>query len=230
VPGATVWSLTPGAGDGQTRVLPDGCMDVVRIGGRLLVAGPDTRAHITTIDGPGGPVIGIRFHPGVGPSVLGLPADRVRDERIGLDDVWPAALVRGLSQRVADDARPAATLERALLDMIARRRGSRPPHPLAPAAVRAVVAVLAFTGRVDDAADAAGIGPRQLHRAALAAFGYGPKTLARVLRMQRALALARNGTALADVAAECGYSDQPHLSREVTALAGASIRQVLRQR
>ncbi|MEV5769093.1 helix-turn-helix domain-containing protein, partial [Micromonospora sp. NPDC052213] len=51
-------------------------------------------------------------------------------------------------------------------------------------------------------------------------FGYGPKTLARILRMGRALALARAGTPLAEVAARCGYADQAHLTRDVRDLAG----------
>jgi AraC-like DNA-binding protein len=57
----------------------------------------------------------------------------------------------------------------------------------------------------------------------MAAFGYGPKTLARVLRMRRALRLARGGVSLAEVAARCGYADQAHLAREVKDLAGVPI-------
>jgi AraC-like DNA-binding protein len=38
--------------------------------------------------------------------------------------------------------------------------------------------------------------------------------------MQRALALARTGTPLAEAAARAGYADQAHLTREVRELAG----------
>ena len=62
-----------------------------------------------------------------------------------------------------------------------------------------------------------------MHRRSLAAFGYGPKTLARILRFQRALALARAGTPLAEVAVRSGYADQAHLAREVRALAGVPL-------
>nr|WP_230416296.1 helix-turn-helix domain-containing protein [Micromonospora tarapacensis] len=51
-------------------------------------------------------------------------------------------------------------------------------------------------------------------------FGYGPKTLARILRMRRALALARTGVPLAEVAARTGYADQAHLTRDTRALTG----------
>ncbi|GGM29030.1 hypothetical protein GCM10012279_54650 [Micromonospora yangpuensis] len=65
-----------------------------------------------------------------------------------------------------------------------------------------------------------GLGPRLLRRRCQAWFGYGPKTLARILRMRRALALARCGTPLAEVAARSGYADQAHLTRDVRDLAG----------
>ncbi|MEU5830475.1 helix-turn-helix domain-containing protein, partial [Micromonospora tulbaghiae] len=65
-----------------------------------------------------------------------------------------------------------------------------------------------------------GLGPRALHRRSRALFGYGPKTLARILRMRRALDLARTGAPLAEVAVRSGYADQAHLTREVRELAG----------
>ncbi|MDN5916978.1 MAG: helix-turn-helix transcriptional regulator [Pseudonocardia sp.] len=53
--------------------------------------------------------------------------------------------------------------------------------------------------------------------------GLAPKTAARVLRFQRASGLVMGGTgSLAEVAATCGYSDQPHLVREFRALAGVT--------
>jgi methylphosphotriester-DNA--protein-cysteine methyltransferase len=47
--------------------------------------------------------------------------------------------------------------------------------------------------------------------------GYGPKTLQRILRLQRVmadLASAQQTIELAAAAAAAGYADQPHLSRE----------------
>lgn len=68
-----------------------------------------------------------------------------------------------------------------------------------------------------------GLSERQLHRRSLAAFGYGPKTLARVLRLVRALRLVREGVPPASVAVTTGYADQAHLSREVGALTGTQL-------
>jgi AraC-like DNA-binding protein len=53
------------------------------------------------------------------------------------------------------------------------------------------------------------------------------KRLSRVLRLQRALALARRGLPLATVAATAGYADQPHLAREVRALTGVPLTTLL---
>jgi len=44
-----------------------------------------------------------------------------------------------------------------------------------------------------------------------------------VLRFQRALGLVRAGRAFADAAIDAGYADQPHLAREVRALAGVPL-------
>jgi AraC-like DNA-binding protein len=53
-------------------------------------------------------------------------------------------------------------------------------------------------------------------------FGLSPKTAARVVRFARARHLLRSAErpALAEVAAACGYYDQPHLNRDFVELAG----------
>ncbi|MDQ6433129.1 AraC family transcriptional regulator [Mesorhizobium sp. LHD-90] len=55
-----------------------------------------------------------------------------------------------------------------------------------------------------------------------AEIGLGPKSVARIVRFNRALAAARAGDKWADIAAGCGYADQAHLTREFRALAGIS--------
>jgi len=54
--------------------------------------------------------------------------------------------------------------------------------------------------------------------------GLTPKTVARIVRLERAIALSRAGTEAgwADIAAACGFADQPHLAGEFQALAGAT--------
>lgn len=216
VPGTTLWTRTGGGGT-PYRVLPDGCMDLIWHDGELMVAGPDTAAYVVT-DRPGSSYAGLRFAPGVAPALFGAPAHEVRDRRVPLADLWPAARARHLAARA--DAGPTAALESWAA---ARLRGAGPADPL-PAAV---TAGLAAGHTVAGIAAGCGLGERQLRRRCEAAFGYGPRTLRRVLRLQHALALARAGTPLARVAADAGYADQPHLSREVRALAGVPLRELL---
>ncbi|MFE7526204.1 helix-turn-helix domain-containing protein [Kitasatospora sp. NPDC057542] len=222
LPGAVVWTKqalgrTDAAQAGP--VLPDGCMDLLWTQGRLLVAGPDTRAFRP---GPGlrGPWAGVRFRPGAAPALLGVPAHELRDRRVELADLRPAAEVRLLTERIDAAPDPAAALEALALRLAAE---ARPEDPL----IRSVAASLAAGRSVAATAATVGLGARQLHRRSLAAFGYGPKTLARILRMQRALALARSGVPPAETAALAGYADQAHLARDVRQLAGMPMTALL---
>ncbi len=213
VAGAVAWTATS---DGSpNRVLPDGCMDLLWMGGRLVVAGPDTTAFSSVVPA-GATVAGLRFAPGSAPKVLGLPAHAARDQRVLLADVWDPARVRGLEDQIGSAPAPARALERVVA-----------AHGLAHPALDPLLAeVVRRVGRdepVGAVAACVGLSSRQLHRRSLDAFGYGPKLLARVLRLQRALALAREGTGLAAVAARHGYADQAHLARDVRDLAGTTL-------
>ncbi|MFI6644991.1 helix-turn-helix domain-containing protein [Streptomyces sp. NPDC050504] len=202
------------AGAGGTPVLPDGCMDVIWAEGRLFVAGPDTRAHAAPRSAER--FVGIRFAPGTAPALLGVPAHELRDLRVDLDELWPAAQAHALAGRVGTAADPVAALEALML-----RRAADAPRP--DPVLRAVAAALAGGGAVGEVADAVGLGARQLHRRSLVAFGYGPKTLARILRLQRALELVRAGVPYAGAAVAAGCTDQPHLAREMRALTGLTL-------
>ncbi|MFD6905342.1 helix-turn-helix domain-containing protein [Streptomyces sp. NPDC060077] len=218
--GAVVWINSP-SGSGEGRVLPDGCMDLLWKEGRLLVAGPDTRAHVT--GGPPATWTGIRFPPGTAPALLGVPAHELRDRRVDLADLWPAADVRRLTDRVGAADDPVRGLEDLALRLAAE---TAPPDPL----LGRLVAALAEGRPVAATADELGVGARQLHRRSLTAFGYGPKTLARILRLRRALALAGAGVPFAETAIRGGYADQPHLARDVRTLTGLSLSGLLVRR
>ena len=85
---------------------------------------------------------------------------------------------------------------------------------------------------VPELARAIGLSERPLHRRCLAAFGYGPTVLARILRLQRALQLARSHHGplrLAALAAGAGYFDQQHLAHEVRAIMGTTPTRLLRR-
>ena len=206
-----LWTSTaPGAPE-TVDVLPDGCMDLVWSGAELFVAGPDTAPHPYE-RAAGLAATGLRFHPGVLPALLDVPAGPLRDARVPLDAMAPALARRAVAELAAGV--PATTVLTAL--------AARLPGDLRDRGPRAAAVRLARGASAADTADALGWTTRTLHRRCLAAFGYGPATLRRVLRFRRAIALLRAGVAPADVAARAGYADQPHLSRDVREFAGLS--------
>ncbi|MDQ6773319.1 MAG: helix-turn-helix domain-containing protein, partial [Candidatus Dormibacteraeota bacterium] len=216
LPGAVLWRRCVGPAPEVTRILPDGCLDLLWDGRRLLVAGPDTTARQHQGQA-GASYVGLRMAGGTGPALLGVPANSVRDQTPDLADLWSSGNVRVLAERVAAD--PIAALEAWAVE----RARSREVDPFGPRLLR-----MAATGTpVAVMADRLGLSPRQLHRRCLPIFGYGARRLARVLRLGRAVQEARTGVPLAQVAAGSGYADQAHLSREIRALAGTTPRGLL---
>ncbi|MFI1224440.1 MULTISPECIES: DUF6597 domain-containing transcriptional factor [unclassified Streptomyces] len=215
--GAVLWTVDvpPGPDLPARSVLPDGCVDLIWTAGRLIVAGPDT--HAFQVDPHDrGPCAAIRFAPGTAPVLLGVPAYELRDHRVELAELWSRSTVRALTEHIDRAADPTAALEDFALG---RTADTGPPDPLTVA-----VADRLRRGRsIASTAAEVGLGARQLHRRSLAAFGYGPKTLARVLRLQRALALVRAGLPYAEAAAAAGCADQAHLAREMRDLAGTTL-------
>jgi AraC-like DNA-binding protein len=202
------------------------------MGGRLLVAGPDT-GPVPVARRAGETVIGVRFHPGAGPAVLGPRASELRDVRVPLEAVWGRD-GRELEERVA--AAPPADGLALLQARLLARLGAAPeplPDPLVAAAVHLLEGHPALPGRVGGLGAALGLGERQLRRRFHAAVGYGPKTLARVLRFQRLLDLLDGPGSpppLALAAADAGYADQAHMTTECTRLAGLAPTALLAER
>jgi AraC-like DNA-binding protein len=209
LPDAVLWRRRAGSVGEVARILPDGCVDLIWDGRRLFVAGPDTSARLHRSE-PDAYYVSVRFSGGLGPTLLGVPADELTDSTPSLDEVWPAAEARRLSEQVAADA------EGRLETWAVERAGAAQLDPLGPR-------VLDLAGRgtsVAAMADRLGYGERHLRRRCLDLFGYGPRRLTRVVRLGRAVVATRAGLSLAEVAQRCGYSDQAHLSREVRDLAG----------
>ncbi|TDD61076.1 AraC family transcriptional regulator [Kribbella antibiotica] len=80
---------------------------------------------------------------------------------------------------------------------------------------------------VQELATEVGWSRRHLTDRFTAEFGLAPKVAGRVLRFEQAVARLRRepGVRLAELAAELGYADQAHLTREWQAIAGCSPRQ-----
>jgi AraC-like DNA-binding protein len=227
-----VWVVEqpPGGDASRHPVMPDGCVDLVARPGRPIeVAGPATSAFTVDLEAPSAH-FGVRFRPGTAAAVLGVPADSLRDEHPALDQLWSARRVRRLDAARDlddDDASVDVALDRFQAELIGLL-ADRPP--LDPVVDEAVTRLQAGDGRVAGLGRAIGISDRQLRRHFDRAVGYGPKLLARVLRFQRAWALALEGVGWATVAATTGYADQSHLVNDFDDLAGASPTELLGRR
>lgn len=78
------------------------------------------------------------------------------------------------------------------------------------------------TARIGDVADHVGWGRRRLLNAFRAEYGLSPKEAAMVIRFHRAISAVRAGHGLTQVAADSGYADQAHLTRDFVALGGGT--------
>lgn len=195
------------------RVLPDGCIDIIWIeGAGTQIVGANTAAFVVQLPA-GTRVVGARLRPGAAPALLGVAAEAVRDLRVPVQEVWASEGER-LAATLNDHPDPLSGLRAALL---ARRAGAQPPDPLVRAAATRLARPDAAVVRI---ASELGVSERQLRRRVTLAVGYGPKRLARVLRLWRALDAARTGEDLARAALDAGYADQAHFANDCRALAG----------
>lgn len=202
----------------STLILPDGCVDLIWRDGNLLVVGLDSAARRSPVR-PGAPIAGVRLRPGVAGAVFGIPASELLDIQVPLEEVLGPEAAE-LSERLA--AAPGHDAEHLLLEgLVAAAIANRSPDPLVLAATRR----LGFPGsRVDELADALGISERQLRRRFHQSVGYGPKTLDRILRFRRLVSQSRGVSEgeldLARLAADLGYADQAHMTRDCVRLTG----------
>jgi AraC-like DNA-binding protein len=218
ITGSVAWTTT--VGDEPIRVLPDGCIDLIWCDdGTCFVAGPDTRPNLF-LGTAGSRLVGLRFAPGFGPRVIGLPAGELTDHRVSIDDVWPAADAQRTVERLRQSSSPVDVLEDIAVEHADPATGG--------GLIDDVVAMARRGDGVARIADVVGLSDRQLQRRCRDAFGYGAKTLAKILRMNRAVSLARDGIGFAATAAATGYADQAHLARDVRTLTGLTLRELLR--
>lgn len=166
-------------------------------------------------------IVWVAFHTAGASPFLPTPLSALRDQLVGLDDLWGtdgATLRERLLEAMAAGGPPAClrALEAALLDI------AEPPSAADPA-VRAAAARLDRGASVGEAADRLGWTTRRLSATFHTHIGLSPKRYARVRRFQRLLTRVTADPAGPDwayLAADCGYHDQAHLIHEFRALAG----------
>ena len=213
------WQRVVGPAGHVQRILPDACADVlVDASGRVTLVGPTADVALAPL-APGTVYRSLRLRPGTVRTALGVPADELRDLVLPLADVVPPRRARLLTAVAVDGVPPGSLEDPAGMD----RRLGQALHWLVRHGDRDVAGL----------ADALGLSGRQLRRLLGEHAGLGPKALQRVFRLERFLRLAaaqQQPVGLAELAAQVGYADQAHLSREVRRMTGLSPSALLTER
>jgi AraC-like DNA-binding protein len=154
--------------------------------------------------------------------LLGIPMHELANRVVPLEDLLgrEAGLLVERLAGLRDWEERFTVLDGALA---ARLREAAPPAPSIAWAwqrLRASAGAVA----VGTLADELGCSTRHLVSGFREHVGLPPKRVARILRFERVVGLLERdgGPGLGDIAASCGYADQPHLNRDFRAFAGAS--------
>ncbi|MET0553227.1 MAG: helix-turn-helix domain-containing protein [Vicinamibacteria bacterium] len=236
----SLWSLeSEGAlcGEARERILPDSCVELVfhfhdpyrshfangdsALQPRSFVVGQMKRFLEIEPSGRAG-FVAVRFFARGAYLFFRRPLREVAAGVVDLGDLWRSR-AREWTERIAlaeDTPARVRLVEEALLALL--RESGRTE----PAVDRALHLIEASRGqvRVEALAAEIGVSQRQLSRHFERAVGLSPKEFGRVTRFLHALELvaARKHTALADVAADCGYFDQAHFNHDFREMAGMS--------
>jgi AraC-like DNA-binding protein len=202
------------------RLLPDGCVDLVWDGTSLAIIG--ARPGITRYPlADNTRSVGLRLRAGAVGGIVSSPAFRLPARRLPLDAVWDEGC-RSLAtalRRCTSASAQRETLERAVA-----RRLDGDHHP--DRTVLTAVLALEAGANVAAAACEASVSPRELRRRFRNHLGYGPKTFGRVARFHGFVShlCAPSGAprSLAELAAQFGYADQAHLTRECRLLSAST--------
>lgn len=223
-------SRTEGGAVSATRVLPDGCVDLIfdlTPGFETAFwVGTMTRTVVVEATRPRH-LLGVRFHPGGAKGLLDLPLKELTDRRAAFQSVTPCVeevldrllqdrslqggasrldiLQRWLARKVVPDRKFA------LIRSISRRVGGAPGNV-----------------RVGEIASSLGLSSQYLNRVMNDGVGVDLKTFCRIVRIRnctRSLQATGSDADWSAVAADFGFYDQSHLIHEFRDMVGLSPRQ-----
>jgi AraC-like DNA-binding protein len=212
------WDLS-GQEPHEQKILPHPNVNLAFEESGSAVFGVDRKLFVRRIGGRG-KVLGVRFRPGGFRPFWNAPVSRLTDRTVPAAEVFGAAAVAAQEaiMRAPDDAGMVAHAEEFLTRMLPER------DPVAENVADIVSLINADSSltRVDQLAALSGLSVRGLQRLFAEYVGVGPKWVMRRARLHEAAQRADAGGVAdwAAVAADLGYADQAHLTREFTALIG----------
>jgi AraC-like DNA-binding protein len=208
-------------------ILPDGCADIMVYEDQPpRVAGPDSVTRRAVV-WDGLVIVGIRLRPGACRAVLRCPAAGIINDTVLLSDLIPGA------EKLHHMLLSTASLHARLVALEQWVRSALERATWQDRAVIAACRLLGAGSKIDvgDAASRLDWNARTMHRQFVAACGYGPKHLQRIMRIQETLRLANKhpNEQLAELAAAAGYADQAHMTRDFRDITGFTPRACLAQ-
>ncbi|SCC91752.1 Transcriptional regulator, AraC family [Thiomonas sp. X19] len=160
--------------------------------------------------------VGAVLRSGAARSLFGVAAHELAGRHTCLNELWGSD-ADNLHERLVLAPTAQARLHILEVALLARLP---PVHALHPG-IAAALAILPTFASVHAAVAASGMSHRQFIERFRESVGIAPKACLRVLRLHAAArALREGGTPLAAVAADAGFSDQSHLTREFVELTG----------
>jgi AraC-like DNA-binding protein len=211
------WDLT-GQPSHTQQVLSHPVVNIVFEVDEARVVGVQTRIGARTLTGADW-ALGVMFRPGGFSPFWTRSAQELVDRTLLVSEVFgPSGEDLWRAVRRAGPARSHQVVDAFLADRLPRKDH---PGETVAALVEGVAADPAMV-RVEDLAERAGLSSRQLQRRFADHVGVSPKWVIRRYRLYEAAERAARGTNVvwADLAAELGFSDQAHLTREFTDALG----------
>lgn len=211
--------------DGSIRTFEPGGMSQSQRVGAAVVAGARTRFYVRERDSPVC-TVGAVLRPGAARLLFGASALELSGRHTPLAEFWgPAA--DEIRERLIAARDCAARLD--LLESVLSKRLAHVDRN-GPAIGRTLAAMPSLAS-IEAAVRHSGLSHRSFIAHVQDAVGMAPKRYMRILRFQEALRCIRvGGGTLAMHAAQAGFSDQAHLSRDFLELSGVTPREYLQRR
>ena len=162
----------------------------------------------------------VRFTPWGAYSLFGDALADLTGRLVDLKLIWSPGKLANLQQQLLESRNHRERARRAE-NFVAQRLLDTKLDRLSTASVHAINRSWGQR-RVTEIASEFELGRRQFTRRFTRRIGASPKQVSCVLRAQKAMACVRAGIEAQDIVGRCGYADQPHFVRDITAYTGLS--------